>query len=143
MAIVTYAYYAGTYLGETIAEAEFLRAEKRAERIIAQITHGRATEANFAVLPGYQQEAVTDAICAQIEYYALNGVDVSISGETTGGFTVGKVRVDGGNRDKCTGAPSMVCASAIAALEQTGLLNPQVDTVGERPWLPWWLGGGF
>lgn len=138
MAIVNYTYYTTTYMGEPIAETEFPRAEARAERIIAQITHGRA--ANFAALPPFQQQAITDAICAQVEYYSLNGIDVSVSGETSAGWTVGKVRVDGGNKDKCTGAASMVCAAAIAALEQTGLLNPQVATVGMPPqaWR-WWL----
>lgn len=142
MAIVTYAYYSTTYLGETIAETDFPRAEARAERLVAQITRGRATEANFAALPAFQQAAVQDAICAQIEFYALNGVDISIAGETSSGWTVGKVRVDGGSKDKMTGAVSMVCPSAFAALEQTGLLNPQVPVLGEPPIAPWWLAGG-
>lgn len=143
MAIVTYSYYADTFLGETIAQTDFPRAEMRAERIIAQITHGRATEANFAALPAFQQSAVKDAICSQIEYYALNGIDVSIAGETSSGWTVGKVRVDGSAKACATGAASMVCPSAIASLELTGLLNPQVPTLGEPPAAPWWLGGGI
>jgi hypothetical protein len=137
MAIVTETYYKETYLGEPIADADFARAEARAERIIAQITHGRATAETFAALPVSLQNAVTDAICAQIEYYALYGVDVSISGRTADGFTVGKVRVDAGKQASATGAASMVCPAAIAALEQTGLLNPQVQTMGEPPRLPW------
>lgn len=140
MAIVDYSYYSDTYLGEPIAVSDFPRAELRAERLISQITHGRA--ANYAALPAFQQSAIRDAICAQVEYYALNGVDISISGETSSGWTVGKVRVDGGNKNKATGAVSMVCPSAFAALEQTGLLNPQVTTIGEPPQAgyPWgWL----
>lgn len=131
MAIVTYTYYTDTYMGEPIAETEFPRAEVRAERAIAQITHGRSL--NFDGLPSFQQRAITEAVCAQIEYYAVNGVDVSVNGETSGGWTVGKVRVDGGSKEKATGAVSMICAAAIAALEQTGLLNPQVQTVGMPP----------
>lgn len=139
MAIVTYSYYTETYLGEAVAENDFPQMEAKAERLITQITHGRA--ANYAALPAFQQTAIQDAICAQIEYYALNGVDISIAGETSSGWTVGKVRVDGGNRNKATGAVSMVCPAAIAALEQTGLLNGQVATVGMPaqaawPW-PW------
>ena len=138
MAIVTESYYKDTYLGEPIASADFPRAEARAERLITQITHGRA--ANYAALPEFQQAAVKEAICAQIEYYAVYGVEVSISGKTADGWTVGKVRVDKGSGGAAaTGAASMVCPSAIAALEQTGLLNPQVPTLGE-PWrspYPW------
>ena len=135
MAIVTLEYYKNTYLGEPIADADFPRAEARAERVITQITHGRA--ANYDALPEYQQAAVKEAICSQIEYYALYGVDVSISGRTSDGWTVGKVRVDAGKQASATGAASMVCPSAIATLEQTGLLNPQVDTLGEPPRTPW------
>ena len=135
MAIVTLEYYKNTYLGEPIADADFPRAEARAERVITQITHGRA--ANYDALPEYQQAAVKEAICSQIEYYALYGVDVSISGRTSDGWTVGKVRVDAGKQASATGAASMVCPSAIATLEQTGLLKPQVDTLGEPPRTPW------
>ena len=140
MAIVTYDYYINTYMGETIAQTEFPRMEARAERIINQITHGRA--ANYATLPTFQQDAITEAICAQLEYYAVDGIEISISGKTADGWTVGKVRVDAGKSASATGAASMVCPSAIAALEQTGLLNPQVATLGEPPQAPWpwgWL----
>ena len=135
MAIVTYNYYTETYLGEAVAENDFPQMEAKAERLITQITHGRA--ANYAALPVFQQTAIQAAICAQIEYYSLNGVDISIAGETSSGWTVGKVRVDGGNRNKATGAVSMVCPAAIAALEQTGLLNGQVPTLGMPPQAPW------
>lgn len=142
MAIVTYTYYKDTYLGETIAQTDFPRAEARAERLVAQITRGRATAETFAALPPFQQAAVTDAICAQIEYYVLNGVDISIAGETSSGWTVGKVRVDSGSKSKASGAVTMVSPSAYAALEQTGLLNPQVPTLGEPPAAPWpWAWG--
>ena len=135
MAIVTFSYYSTVYNGEPIAEQDFPRAESKAERLVTQITHGRA--ANFAALPAFQQEAVREAICAQIEYYGLMGLDVSIAGELSNGWTVGKVHVNGGSSGSATGAASMACPAAIAALEQTGLLNPQVDTLGEPPRVPW------
>ena len=135
MAIVTYAYYTETYMGETIAEADFPKFEAKAERLITQITHGRAT--HFAALPAFQQQAIQEAICGQIEYYELMGLDVSIAGEMSSGWTVGKVRVDGGSAAKATGSLSMVSPSAIAALEQTGLLNPQVETAGEPARVPY------
>lgn len=135
MAIVTYEYYTETYMGEAIAGADFPRFEAKAERLITQITHGRA--ANFAALPAFQQQAIQEAICGQIEYYELMGLDVSIAGEMSSGWTVGKVRVDGGSAAKATGSLSMVSPSAIAALEQTGLLNPQVETVGEPARVPY------
>lgn len=129
MAIVDYNYYTGTYIGEPIAGDEFDRAEVKAERIINQITYGRA--ANYAALPTFQQQAIRDAVCAQVEYYALMGIDVSVNGAVSTGFTVGKVKVDGNAKVSATGAGSMICAAAITALEQTGLMNPQVETLGE------------
>lgn len=135
MAIVTYSYYTDTYMGEPIAEADFPRAEAKAERLITQITHGRA--ADCAALSAFQQQAIQEAICGQIEYYGLMGLDVAIAGEMSSGWTVGKVRVDGGNASKATGAVTMVSPSAIAALELTGLLNPQVPTIGEPANVPY------
>jgi hypothetical protein len=135
MAIVTYEYYTSTYMGETIAEIDFPKYEAKAERLVTQITHGRA--ADYAALPAFQQQAIQEAICGQIEYYGLMGLDVAIAGEMSSGWTVGKVRVDGGNASKATGAVTMVSPSAIAALELTGLLNPQVPTIGEPANVPY------
>lgn len=140
MAIVNFEYYTTIYMGETVAELEFPRYEARAERLINQITHGRAV--NYAALPAVLREAVRTAVCAQIEYYALMGEDVAVTGEMSNGWTVGKVHVNGSARISATGAASMVCPAAIAALEQTGLLNGQVPTLGDPPSAPWPWGWG-
>ena len=135
--IVCIDYYSNTYFGEPIAPSEFQRASAKAERAVTQITHGRA--AAYASLPDFQQAAIRDAICAQIEYYAINGTDVSINGENgCNGWTVGKVHVNGsaGNTAARSAGASMICAAAVATLEQSGLMNPQVETVG-APFAPW------
>ena len=138
MAIVDYNYYSVTYGGEPIAETEFNRANIKAERIIRQITRGRAAEDTFAALPGFIQTAVKEAICAQIEYYAEVGTGVSVNGEAASEWTVGKVHIGGGRQDsgQATGASTMVCAAAYSALEQTGLLEPSVPTLGEPLAIP-------
>jgi hypothetical protein len=141
MSIVCYEYYIATYMGETVDEKDFPRMEAKAERLIKQITHGRA--ANIAALPAFQQEAIKEAICAQVEYYALMGTDVSVNGDSGGnGWSIGEMHINGTSTasSKATGASTMVCAAAIAALEQSGLMNPQVPTLGEPPLNPWgWL----
>lgn len=138
MAIVDLAFYMTSYYGDPVDPCDFPRMEAKAERLITQITHGRAS--NFDTLPAFQQAAIKDAICAQVEYYSILGTDVSVVGDTGGaGWTVGKVHVNGGSgASGKTGASSMVCAAAVACLEQTGLLNPQVVTIGQPPqaW-PW------
>ena len=138
MSIVCYEYYIATYMGEAIDEKDFPRMEVRAERLVKQLTHGRA--ANYAALPAFQQEAIKEAICAQVEYYAIMGTDVAVNGDSGGnGWTIGDMHINGtaSEASKNTGASSMVCAAAVAALEQTGLLNPQVCTIGEPVLNPW------
>lgn len=133
MAIVSYEYYTTSYMGEPLSESDFPRYDLRAESVIQNITKGATKQ--FANMPEEIQEAVQNAICAQIEYFNLYGIDVAVSGRTGGGFTVGKVSVQNGAQVK-TGASSMVCPAALAYLEQTGLLNPQVPTF-DKPFL-WW-----
>jgi hypothetical protein len=138
MSIACYEYYIGTYMGEAVDEKDFPRMAAKAERVIKQITHGRA--AHFAALPSFQQEALREAVCAQIEYYALMGTDVSVNGDSGGnGWSIGEMHLNGSasSANKSTGAKTMICAAAIAALEQTGLLNPQVETIGEPSVIPW------
>lgn len=124
MSIVSYEYYTSTYLGESVSEADFPRYDLRAEMVIRNITKG-ATDRFDSMTEG-TQDAVKNAICAQIEYFSIYGAEVAVTGRTGGSFTVGKVSVSNGSEVK-TGASSMVCPLALAFLEQTGLLNPAVD----------------
>lgn len=129
MAIVDYDYYVNTFFGETIAECQFPQYLAKATRAIILITHGRA--ADYAVLPAFQQAAIRDAICAQIEYYVAEGLEISINGDSAGGWTVGKVRVDKGSSSSgsVSIAGTMIGAGVIAILEQSGLMNPSVPVV--------------
>ena len=131
MSIVSYEYYTNTYMGESVDESDFPRYDLRAETIIRNITKG-ATD-NFDRFTEGTKEAVMNAICVQIEYYVLNGLDIAVAGSVGGGFTVGKVSVQNGAQVK-TGASSMVCPMAIAYLETTGLLYPAVD-VFDKPFI--------
>ena len=132
MAAVTYEYYTGTYIGDpAVTEADFPRMEARAEDIINQLIR-------YQTVPDMWQTAYQNAICAQIDYYAIYGIDLAAGGIASAGFTVGKVSVSGpsGNASGMTGAASMVAQAARAYLEQTGLLNPSVSAAGwPRPWL--------
>jgi hypothetical protein len=133
MAIVSFEYYTSTYLGEPVDEADFPRYDLRAEMVIRNITKG-ATD-RFDSMTEATQDAVKNAICAQIEFFSIYGIEVAVGGRTGGGFTVGKVSVQNGSEVK-TGASSTVCPLALEFLEQTGLLNPAVETVDKPFW--WW-----
>lgn len=135
--IVTEEYYTETYIGEPVNTAGFPRFNKRAEDIVNHITHGRLKD--FDTFSTEVQTSVQNAICAQIEFYALNGIEVSILGDSTQGFTVGKVNVQKGNTKALTAAQSMIAPMCFAYLECTGLLNPQVQTLDK----PYMCGGGY
>ena len=133
MAIVSYEFYTNSYMGEPIENTDFPRYDSRAETLIRNITKGAID--GFDNFPENIKLNVQNAICAQIEYFGIYGLDIAITGRQDGGFTVGKVSVTNGAQAKA-GFSSMVCPLAISFLEQTGLLAPQVETSRE-PFL-WW-----
>lgn len=140
MALVTLEYYQGTFIGEAVAAEDFPRFELRAQELILGLI--RQTEEQVAELSEGLQTAVKKAICAQIEYFQEYGIGVAVYGkEAGGGFTVGKVSVNnGGSTAAASGARSMIAPAVYVYLEQTGLLNPAVQTAGMPPqYWGWWM----
>lgn len=128
MAAVDYEYYTSTYIGDpSVTEADFLRMEARAEDLVNQLIR-------YQTVPTMWQTAYQNAICAQVDYYAIYGIDLAAGGIASTGFTVGKVSVS--DNQAMSGAASMVAPAARAYLEQTGLMKPSVPAAGwPRPWL--------
>lgn len=139
MALVTYDFYAETYIGEPVADIEFPRYEARAEDLILGLIRKTAEEA--AALPPRILLAVRKAVCIQLEYFYEYGLEVAVSGrEAGGGFTVGKVSVhEGGGSGAASGSRSMIAPGVYVCLEQTGLLYPGVPTfeMPSQAW-GWW-----
>lgn len=133
MGIVSYEFYTETYAGEAVDAAAFPKYDARAEDIINMITRGALKF--YEQMPADIQEAVQKAICAQIEFTVVNGIDITIDGNFGGGFTVGKVTLQAGAKAK-TEAQSMIAPMAFMYLETTGLLNRNVATL-DAPWLYW------
>ena len=133
MAIVDYNYYTNTYLGETIAQADFPRYDANAERLIDFATSHRYeavldyyTAQGFTTAASNLTSAYKSAICAQIEYYLANGLSV-MTGQAGEGFTVGKVSVNSGNGSTfATRGAAMLSPAAQMYLEQTGLLGRSI-----------------
>ena len=139
MAIVDYEYYTADFMGLSVDEADFPQFEKWAEMVIKQATFNRVNETTFPNLPVQIQEAVKNAICAQISFYSVYGIESAIIGATTGGFTVGKVSLNGGG-SKSSGVQGLSCGLCLAAkafLEQTGLLSPAVGVYPQGSVFPW------
>ena len=128
MAAVTFDFYMNTYRGDpAVTEADFQRLEARAEDAVNALIRFRAVPAQFEAL--YQK-----AICAQIDYFAIYGIEAASAGLMENSFTVGKVSVTGGGASARSGGASMISSQAVAYLEQTGLMNPSVPVPGLRGW---------
>ena len=128
MAAVSYEFFKATYVGDpSVTETDFPRLEARAEDAVNALIRFRAVPAQFEAL--YQK-----AICAQVEYYAIYGIEAASAGLMENSVTVGKVSVTGGGASARSGGASMISPQAVAYLEQTGLLNPAVPVAGARGW---------
>ena len=129
-AIVDFCYYQSVYMGTEADTASFPALNAHASRVIGSMTRWQVTPENFSELPSFIQTLYKLAICSQIDFLAINGVDSMNSGEEVG-FTVGKVRVDGKAKASAGGAMSAsISPAAISYLEQSGLMNPGVPVAG-------------
>ena len=127
-AIVDFSYYYNIYRGTEADQTSFPALYAHASRIIGAMTRWQVTEESFSELDSFVQTLCNDAICSQIDFLAINGVDDMNSGEGGGGFTVGKVTVHGNsNSSGKSGAMSAyISPAATMYLEQTGLMYPGV-----------------
>ena len=100
-AIVDYTFYTETYKGNEADETSFPALNAHASRVIANMTRWQVDETTIDSFPSLIQTLYRLAVCSQIDFLAINGVDSLTDGEGSVGFTVGKVRVDG--RSKASG----------------------------------------
>lgn len=131
-AIVDFEFYSNEYMGTEADESSFPALCRRASDVIASMARWQISESNLSSVDNWTLTLYKKAICAQIDFFAINGLD-SVSGISDRGFTVGKVSISGrsGADTVRKGAMSAyVSPMAIQYLEQTGLLNPSVPIVG-------------
>ena len=127
MGIVNFEYYSEVYMGQDATEASFPSLCARASDIVGALTHW-VDEATILTLPAQIQTLYKKAICAQIDFLAINGMD-SLNETASAGFTVGKVTVHGKASAQGGGRlQESISPLAVGYLEQTGLMNPQVPT---------------
>ena len=126
-AIVDFTYYKDTYKGTEADATSFPALNAHASRVISMMTRWQVDESNFDRLHPLIQTMYKLAICSQIDFLSINGVDSMTDGESSVGFSVGKVRVDGKSKASAGGAMSAsISPAAISYLEQTGLMYPGV-----------------
>lgn len=139
--IVDFEYYYNVYMGTEADQASFPALCAHAQDVIGAMTRWQATEETVNALHPMQKTLVKKAICAQVDYFALNGVD-SVAGSADRGFTVGKVSVSGKSGSDLVRRGAMaehISPMAIMYLEQSGLMNPQVATGPDMPLIGGWL----
>ena len=130
-AIVDFTYYKDTYKGTEADQTSFPALNAHASRVIASMTRWQVDEDNFGELPSMIQTLYKLAICSQIDFLSINGVESISDGAESVGFSVGKVRVDGKSKASTGGAMSAsISPAAVSYLEQTGLMNPAVPVAG-------------
>lgn len=124
MMLVDYTYFTDTFIGRGVTAEEYPRFEMRAEEAIDNLTRGALVA--YDSMDSSLQELVKKAICSQVEYYGAYSTEVGFKAED-GGFTVGKVTVQGANAQ---GDSKMFYSPrAIGFLERSGLLGRQVGVV--------------
>ena len=128
MGVVDWTFYSEVYGGTDAEQQAFPALCARACDVIGAVTHW-VDYATLQTLPALYQMLYKKAICAQVDFLVINGID-SLNETETGGFTVGKVTVHGKASNGSGGRMSeSISPMAVAYLEQTGLMNPQVPTL--------------
>ena len=98
--------------------------------MIRAMARWRVDDSTLEELPSLVRTLYRLAVCSQIDFIAINGID-SITGGVDNGFTVGKVSIHGASGTKTGGAMSAnISPAALTYLEQTGLMNPAVPVAG-------------
>ena len=129
-AIVDFPYYRDTYKGTEADATSFPTLYAHASRMIGAMARWQVNEDNFSELPSIVQTMYQLAICSQVDFLSVNGLD-SVNDSGGGGFTVGKVTVHGSTKSGQSGAMSaFISPAAVMYLEQSGLMNPAVPVVG-------------
>ena len=126
MGVVDYSFYSTVYKGNDANQTSFPALCARADDVIGAVTHWMSDE-KLLSLPPFLLLQYKKAVCAQVDFLAINGTDsLNETGET--GFTVGKVTIHGSQKASGGKMSENISPMAIAYLEQTGLMNPQVPT---------------
>ena len=124
MGVVDYTFYSTTYGGTDATAQTFPALCARACDVVGAMTHW-VDDAYILRQPTIVQTLYKKAVCAQVDFLSINGMD-SLNETATGGFTVGKVTVQGKASETGGKLQESVSPLAISYLEQTGLMNPNV-----------------
>ena len=135
--IVDYTYYYAVYMGREADESSFPALCARAEDVVGAMVKWRDPD----TFSPFQMTLYKKAICAQVDFFAVNGLD-AVAGGTDRGFTVGKVSISGKSGSDLVrkgGMADNLSPLVVMYLEQSGLMAPQVATAPDMPMIGWWV----
>lgn len=128
----TYTFYTDTYGGsEFDSNEDFQKYAKRAYLLLNMYCNMNLDRAS-AVLP----ETVNLAVCLEADFLKINGYEMSVEGMSEGGFTVGKVRVDGASSDVVAKSGWLAFLSPLALNLLASIGARHLDTAIE-PFVPY------
>ena len=134
--IVDYEYYYTVYMGSEADQTSFPALCARAADVVGAMTRWVAVEENLNAITSMQRTLVKKAICAQVDFFAVNGLD-AVAGGSDRGFTVGKVSISGKSGSDLVRRGVMaenISPMTVTYLEQSGLMAPQVATGPDGWW---------
>ena len=112
-AIVDFAYYTDTYKGTEADSTSFPALYAHASRIVSVMTRWQVTEETFPDFPSIVKTQIQLAICSQIDFLSINGLDDRNSGSS----------------GKSGAMSAYISPAATMYLEQTGLMYPGVGVL--------------
>ena len=131
----TFTFYTDTYGGDQfVLQTEFLKYAKRAY-LLLNMYCGMCLDSVSAQF----SQAINYAVCLQADFMYINGFEMSVEGISEGGFTVGKVRIDGSSSsDMKSGWYSFLSPLALNMLASVGLgarhIHTAIEPFAPYPW---------
>ena len=123
MEYVDKTYYDETYEGELLTDIDFPKFNKRSQDIIDSLTSYQIPQIGFDNLKTNVQELIKKAVCAQIEYFKVEGIESNISGISSSSQSVS---ISGfsysSSQPSSSKQENRVSPSTLMYLDATGLL---------------------
>lgn len=123
MEYVDKTYYDETYEGELLTDVEFKKFNKRSQDIIDSLTSYKIPQIGFDNLKTNIQDLIKKAVCAQIEYFKVEGIESNINGVSSSSQSVS---ISGFNYSSSQSSSSRqtnrVSPNTLMYLDATGIL---------------------
>lgn len=123
MEYVDKTYYDETYEGELLTDVEFQKFNQRSQDIVDSLTNYLIPQIGFDNLKTNVKELIKKSVCAQIEYFKVEGLESNINGVSSSSQSVS---ISGfsysSSQPSSSKQTNRVSPSTLMYLDATGLL---------------------